>query len=629
MITSYAKVKTLKYPLITCGAIAFVIVTFIGVYKKMGVFRKANNIYFPKIPNGGLDSKINELIQYFNSSAANSALHLDNTRTLFVKKCANTLVLLFYGSLVNRNSFNVLLLGRKGVGKTTLLTTLMQSAINFFGNKCICHMLTYPNDGTPVQEINKKLKLKLKGNASVRDLVAELEARRLVVFIVLDEFQNVFLSDCKDGKEIINQSIDIGQSLSGRIFCVITGSSSDLRGLCFAKRALDQSSWPNYSQRDMNEVKFTPFWIFPFLEPDDFLGVVKRISETNRIQIPEDDNYMAALYETSGGNPSFIQKTLTSSFYPTQNYSNMNHVQINSPEHAVLRYVRNLITVATANALPMTRLKRLELLMQMQHIDMNSAKSQLVLLSPDIIVISTLFNMADKGLIRFAEDSISNGWLVGLGYPSLATSVFEDSTVSLLDVVSMNNTTGYTDNSVNFVLRFLSINSVDWLGERLNPFDGEMDLSNLPIAPEKIVQYLWKEILNNRDTQGSDGFILLSNPDTEQGYPSYHLKRLQINLAQGTRSQLQLDDYNKIWNRWNTNANNVIQYFTDAGYIIVDVEYILVTNCNYIPADMESFLSRSISHNTNPATKITLLDRSDLAEKVWPPEIKDLKGPYV
>eukprot|EP00047_Mylnosiga_fluctuans_P006383 m.246596 g.246596 ORF g.246596 m.246596 type:complete len:183 (+) comp15097_c0_seq1:489-1037(+) len=86
------------------------------------------------------------------------------------------------------------------------------------------------------------------------------------MFLVMDEFQLVYTGGFPDGKDIIGETLAIGESTSGRIHCVLSGSCSELRMLAFKKWAPDQMDkvqFPNYTGIDLNITKYSATWILP------------------------------------------------------------------------------------------------------------------------------------------------------------------------------------------------------------------------------------------------------------------------------------------------------------------------------------------------------------------------------
>ena len=75
----------------------------------------------------------------------------------------------------------------------------------------------------------------------INELENFLTSKNLYAYVIMDEFCNVFNKKAvPNGEEVIKQAISIGGSFNGRIHCVLTGSSTDIRKLCFGKFDLPQ-----------------------------------------------------------------------------------------------------------------------------------------------------------------------------------------------------------------------------------------------------------------------------------------------------------------------------------------------------------------------------------------------------
>ena len=546
-----------------------------------------------------------------------------------------TLTRLVHGALAGSNGFNVLLLGRKGVGKTGLLTNLQLVALDLF-DQIMCITLTFPKSAPPIQEINKAAGLGLDDVATVADLEAALAACGRYLFLVLDAFQTVFTADCQDGKQVIHEAIEIGQSKRGRIFCVITGSSSELRELCFAERESASDWLPHYTRRDMNNVKYQTRWIFPFLSLVDFISATALIVCKKSLSFDmSDDKRVSALYDASVGNPSVMEQALVSGEF-NLNYCNLNRLIPGTIEEALVSHIRNMILVSSEGAKVTTGLEARALVMKTYPLDLSEAYSALGGRFPNVDLVKELYKLADRGFVRFSEamDQGSNYfvWLVGLG--SLALAADTSNSVSLMDLVALNNVATNPTDAESVVLRLLAMSSNAWLDVKLKGYKGELDLEKLEDCPrEDIVLSLWKETFEGHDCYGSDGIIILpSDADSTSGDPRYKLVRIQVKLARFSSSNMKDPSrnlYDDIFDRWNTHAQSVLDLFHQAKYPIDSVEYIIVTTNNCAPNDIAEFERRTMNHGDFTASsKIRVLNRKYLAEMVWPPPVKSLGKMY-
>lgn len=209
-------------------------------------------------------------------------LVMDDSRTKFVTVVAGELQKLHDGTLKS-NRFRKLLLGRKNVGKTVLVKSLLNACITDF--VCIYENLqTSGGRSLPFKRIwNELNKLKLVDSVpdetSCEDLIEQLHKCGKNVFFVVDEFQLIFSNKFERtfSVDYTSEMCTLADSRDGRIHCIITGSSSVLRRLCFAKYTPKQANdpFPHYIAIDMNSTKFQPYWIYPHLGAP-FLGLVAR-----------------------------------------------------------------------------------------------------------------------------------------------------------------------------------------------------------------------------------------------------------------------------------------------------------------------------------------------------------------
>ena len=189
-------------------------------------------------------------------------------------------------------------------------------------------------------------------------------------------------------------------------------------------------------------------------------------------------------------------------------------------------------------------------------------------------------------------------------------------------MVALKNISAYPE-SEDITLRLFAKGSSSWLDDvTLKDYTGQLDLAKLSgVSKQDVVQKMWKESYHGKDTQGSDRVILLSG---EEGN-NYQLVRLQIKLAAGGQSKLTSKGLTAITARWNTFADFVLKNFTDAGYNVVHVQYVLVTNRNYSPDEVRDLLK---SVDSRPNSSFRMLDRKFLSEKIWPSQVQDLGKQY-
>lgn len=140
----------------------------------------------------------------------------------------------------------------------------------------------------------------------IDELDKHLSRENKFVLFIADELDSVFLSSygAVDGKQIIREIAEIGNTSQGRIHCIISGSSHQLRQLCFGKLPEeDRYNFPNYVGINLNSTKFPAHWIHPFLGKSDFdimqSVCCKRMTLTRLIR-PRKLSFMYILEEVAG-----------------------------------------------------------------------------------------------------------------------------------------------------------------------------------------------------------------------------------------------------------------------------------------------------------------------------------------
>ncbi len=157
----------------------------------------------------------------------------------------------------------------------------------------------------------------------------ELKSRKKFGFIILDEIQNLYLQN-DDGKTVINQLSEIGGSREGCIHSIITGSSSHLRQLCFAKLSSNIiEKYPNNISLDLNSTKYSSRWIYPFLEIEDFERLTVFTFQKSEIEYTVSEaSKIALLYIKTGGNPRLLKELVQSGRSFVDSYSvSLKHFQ--------------------------------------------------------------------------------------------------------------------------------------------------------------------------------------------------------------------------------------------------------------------------------------------------------------
>lgn len=361
-----------------------------------------------------------ELLEQLKAYLQNELVHLDSSRSAFVQDTANTLYALVNDRLRGA-SRRRLLLGRKGVGKTTLLSTLLQASCERLTSRhLLCVYVSYGAHGSADQLLTDLVLSSLREQAvpglpqpeeawsRVSELDQWLKRSGRYLFLVIDEFQFTFTGHCAaHGRDIIMQAMDIGESRLGRIHCVLSGSSSVLRRLCFSKGAdeLSAADFPNYIRGlDLNSTKFNARWIHPFLDPSDFTAVVSANTEHQYT-----DSELAELYMHTGGSGRILRDALVDNAVPTVTpYSLTLRGDLTARQHEILREIYKAVISLRHHDLD-------ENVSELEHVT-----SCLRLVPEDLVVNMVndsdhVYRLADAGLVRFDEQKRG----IGLGTPAI------------------------------------------------------------------------------------------------------------------------------------------------------------------------------------------------------------------
>jgi hypothetical protein len=207
-----------------------------------------------------------------------AAMVLDSSRRRFVCENACTMFYLIRGCLINDTRFRRTLLGRKGVGKTLLLTAFANAVQTIpFANKVIVvHLNCARTKELPKSALCRRLQV--SPDLDWDQVDAEVISREPKVLFLVDEFNLVFHRDFERGREYIADIQAIGEDIQGLYHCILSGSSSVLQKLITAKLSAQEAEdncLANYSHLDLNESKFDPRTIVPFTCQTDLDNLIE------------------------------------------------------------------------------------------------------------------------------------------------------------------------------------------------------------------------------------------------------------------------------------------------------------------------------------------------------------------
>jgi hypothetical protein len=254
------------------------------------------------------------------TEAVKQLAFLDASRTAVVEETFKTLEgLKKWPVCYMGDGFRILLLGRKGVGKTRFLTALQTAAVIFWPDLVTLY-ITYANASLaklPSQLITTRLgddyqtwlaTFEEDNMTPLEQINQFLKQKKTIVFVAIDEFQSVYGQSCLIGKQIVDEVMEIACLWDPTIHCMITGSSSSLRELAVGK--LPESKridFPNNTRIDLNSTKFQPRWIYPFIDPSDFKDFVYRTLYDMKKEVPAN---LAELLVSTGGIARIIESRL-------------------------------------------------------------------------------------------------------------------------------------------------------------------------------------------------------------------------------------------------------------------------------------------------------------------------------
>jgi len=276
-----------------------------------------------------------------------SASYLDDCRKDFMDRHYELLTQLRNGQLRGRNRFRELMLGVKAVGKTHMLRVLSDYTTTHMKNVLVVFTSFESDVRTPTQLILNAVKNHFTSKAqyvelseslamaeSVLDRIKIIEAflskEKLFVLCLFDEFQGAYKQTASVGVPIIQETCELAGSVGGTIHMIVSGSSSVLRVLAFAKLKLSDSvreEFPSYSRKDLNSTKLQPKWITVIKSACHFRAFCEANGGLDKID---------ARYIYSGGRPGLILENPDINSIPYSITSKGYKYKENSPEFTLL-----------------------------------------------------------------------------------------------------------------------------------------------------------------------------------------------------------------------------------------------------------------------------------------------------
>ena len=493
-------------------------------------------------PTFSLDTWAEQTLEHIRGEG----LYIDGSRNLIVRDVARNLVRLVQGNLVRHDGYCRLLLGRKGVGKTVLVAALRAAAKALLGplGLVTCHVsgaslpvtLPFARMWHMFQGLCAEVHPGDGSEDEVEHLAQAAATLGVRVFLTVDEVDLLFRSVDPNAKIALMQLVALSSSHAGRFLCVMTGSGSEVRRLCFARLPCGEATrgeYPAYTKIDMNSTKFTPMWLDPFLGARDFAGAARAIDAAAYATMGPAQQ--AEFYVAAGGNARAMGKILRGDSVD-QYAGTCRGLPPASPQWKLLEWVQHRAEEwdrasasepGTGEEPVLSRLERW---------------TTTFVLGPEgpQLPDPDLYDLADDGLIRFENmTSALPARRAGLGHPMMYLqlgAVHSGGALTTLERLAMLFPNVLGEVAETAMLKLLAPCAQDVFGVvGISPtYDGLPCPSGPGTLASAIVGRVWKEaIARERDALGGDGCFI---PLRKEGAP-FVVHRVQIKLGQGSANE--------------------------------------------------------------------------------------------
>jgi len=451
-------------------------------------------------------------------------------------------------------------------------------------------------------------------NTGFHDINSTMKELGLHMLVAIDELDRVYGGGVSNGKLVVSDLYALGNLDGGAIHCILCGSSADLRALAFCKLSSEKiGTFPNYDASvDLNHDKFRPVWIHPFcLDKESFEEAVKYMKDRfNRTELQDEASLQSLLINT-GGNIGHIEESVRRGV-DEYGYSNSSkgYLYNDCVEKHVLVALHERISVLIAGC-------------PVSPFDWVQALPRCYVLAGRLSTLddSTFYDMADRGIIRFVEQASVKelGFANPLIFMEVDLYVRKDKGVNLDDLLTLKAYSMFPDKSENICLRLLARSSSSWCSANSLNGDGVMIaplcLPHVPDVPS-VLNRLWKEEMSDqpgkrgRDALGADATLVTKQND------GYVIHRLQLKIGRGQPKE-RLDQW---INMFRTQSKNSERLYNEAGFKPHTQIWYLASTHDFDHQDRETIKNSGVR----------LLDKTFLAENVWPDAVKKLVGrPYM
>ena len=533
---------------------------------------------------------------------------------------------------------STLLLARKGGGKTELLSRVGQT---LHSNGVVVVYVDYTTLSGALKLPSVALAETLGVSACTdrtrrfRAINKELVRRGTAALVIVDEVHVMFYGDCTNTAEVWAELGHLGCGAASRVACVVTGSSTHTRRLLFGKYSADDSAafaFTHYKGRDLNETKFTPVWIHPFLHPNDFVELVTMMRQgLNQPQTAMTPEETARLYLETGGMPLRVRNALECA--GDTHAMGLRGLARDIAEFALLKRIYNRtqeMLLAHGDAGDAAGMNT------DSSTDSDVARAlgplyQCVRASPSFEkCVPELYNLADCGYItmRFTPDLQR---LVALSSPMLFMQL-SDMDLSPAEVLALRFPGQHEHLAEMVAWKCLRASLAPWCGGAADEAPCPLALELHPDPPHSrsvpayLVQHgvtlvtrgnmprgvVMKELYEHRDCRGADFVVVRQEGD------QHIVTRMQLKLGTGS---MQGDAFNGLVQAFRIHRDAVTPLYTaalrvDASWMTI--QEVLVTTKQLTPAQRQELA----------AAGILVKHAGDLKRDVWPRCVRCLGKPY-
>lgn len=575
--------------------------------------------------------------------AQKQKLFLDQSRKEFLERHDLLIDELVKGKLRGRNRFRELLLGVKSVGKSELCK-ILNSYTKEMHPQVLTVYISYDSCDTllsdricqqiAVQKHVRQSEIRVilsltEAQQRIEKLELFLEANNIRLFLLVDEFHFVYNKPVNIGEEIVKEMSVISGTSLGYIHCILTGSSSCLRALVFAKLEPEkEAEYKSYGRKvDLNSTKLQPKWIFPITEAKDFCELL----EMRGIEVDDD---VAKRFFFSGGRPGLAIEPPKYDDIPY--YLGAKYLcSENSPLVIVLQCIFDCMdsfkTDATVDDDEITSLER-DLTLILDHDLWGRVGEKNVEIDAQSFE-QILFRLADDGVIIFRHAAHMRQISISCNYVYFQLRQSRKiSSLTWKEYAALKMPTGYFCGIAEEVaFRFIKAKSLSLFNTNLNRYDctslnfGQSAKTSgstfaLDSDFQDISYCIHKELVDGKDKAGAHGVLL------ENGNGGVRLSRLQLKLGQ---SKMVSSEVNAIKMDMFRRGQTIVSSLESKGYIIVEYVCYLITT-RYVETLPENESSDSESSKCNDYSSFfKILGPKELSNaQVWSDEVKSMGMPY-